>query len=149
MLITTALITTALVTTALVTTTLVTTTLVAAALVATVTIVPVLVAAAPTLVPPIAAPSRSHAVPVPPAAVIVAPRLIIVRVITRSDGSLDAHAGHCAGIQQSHGNTHESDRHPTLTHQVHFGSTALSLSVHSISPNGAPAGSATTATSPP
>ena len=130
----------------LITTTLIATTLIATVLVPTVWITPV-VAAAPTVAPPIAASSGSHAVAVTPAAVIVTPRLIVARVVTRS--AFDAHAGHCAGIQQGHGNGPGSGRHPMLTHDVHFGSTVLSLSVHSISPNGAPAGSATTATRPP
>jgi hypothetical protein len=133
---------TAMVTTALITTAMVTTAMVTTALITT-----VLIAAAPTVAPPIAASSGSHAVAVTPAAVIVTPRLIVARVVTRS--AFDAHAGHCAGIQQGHGNGPGSGRHPMLTHDVHFGSTVLSLSVHSISPNGAPAGSATTATCPP
>jgi hypothetical protein len=130
----------------LISTTLIATVLISTVLVAAVSITPV-VAAAPTVAPPIAASSGSHAVAVTPAAVIVTPRLIVARVVTRSP--FDAHAGHCAGIQQGHGNGPDSGRHPMLRHDVHFGSTVLSLSVHSISPNGAPAGSATTATCPP
>src|ERR1700733_14423362 len=91
---------------------------------------------------------RTHAVTMTPTAVIVAVGLVVARVVAHSHRSVDTDALHRAGIQHRQRKRPESGRHPTITH-VHFGSTLLSLSVHSISPNGAPAGSATSATCPP
>ena len=102
---------------------------------------------------PIAAPSGSHPVARTPAAVFIAVRLVVTGVVAHSHASVDTHAFHRAGVQlrqgQSKRNSTESERHTSIAQDVHFGSVLLSLSVHSISPNGAPAGSATTATWPP
>ena len=97
----------------------------------------------------IVASARSHPVAMTPAAVIVAPGFVIAGVVVHSHGSIDAHAGGHAGVQQDQRQNGESSRCPSTTHGAHFGSALLSLLVHSISPNGAPAGSATTATCPP
>src|SRR5579863_3473015 len=94
---------------------------------------------------PIAAPSRTHVVSTAPAAVLIAIRLVVARVVTHPDGAVDADAGHLTGVQQGQCQSADSDRHPFAT-EVHFGSALLSPLVHSINPNCAPAGSATTAT---
>ena len=96
----------------------------------------------------IVASARSHPIAMTPAAVIVAPGFVIPGVVVHSHRSIDAHAGGHAGVQEDHRQDGEPSRRPT-THDAHFGSALLSLLVHSISPNGAPAGSATTATCPP
>jgi hypothetical protein len=102
---------------------------------------------------PIAAPSGSYPVTGTPASVIIAVRLVVTGVVAHSYSSVDTHSFHRAGAQlrqgQGKSNSTESERHTSIAEDVHFGSVLLSLSVHSINPNGAPAGSATTATWPP
>jgi hypothetical protein len=106
--------------------------------------------AVPFIAAPIAAAPRAHPITITPAAVIIAIRLIVAAVvITHSHAFVDPHAGHCAGNQRAERKSPESGRQPTMAQDVHFGSAVLSFWVHSISPNGAPAGSATTATCPP
>src|ERR1700735_3700698 len=98
----------------------------------------------------IATPSRSHPVTGTPAAILIAVRLVVAGVVTHhAHASIDTHAFHCAGAHQDQGNSAESGPYPSFAHDVHFGSVFLPLPVHSISPKGAPAGSATTATWPP
>jgi hypothetical protein len=107
--------------------------------------------AAPIAMPiaaPIAAPPRAHAVFMTPATVLIAIRLIVSGVITHSDGT-DTDAGYLTGAQQGKCQSADPGGHPTIATEVHFGSALLSPLVHSINPNGAPAGSATTATCPP
>ena len=97
---------------------------------------------------PIAAPPRSHTVFMTPAAVLIAIRLIVTGVVTHPDGAVDTDAGHLTGAQQGQCQSADPAGHPTIA-GVQFGSALLSPLVHSINPNGAPAGSATTATCPP
>src|ERR1700733_435159 len=97
---------------------------------------------------PIAAPSGTHMVSTAPTAVLIAIRLVVACVVAHSDGAVDTASGHFTGVQQGQCQGAHSDRHPFAT-EVHFGSALLSPLVHSINPNGAPAGSATTATWPP
>src|ERR1700733_1733707 len=97
---------------------------------------------------PISAPSGTDAVSTAPAAVLIAIWLVVACVVAHSHAAVDTDAGHLTGVQQGQCQGTHSHRHPFAT-EVHFGSTLLSLPVHSINPNGAPAGSATTATWPP
>jgi hypothetical protein len=99
---------------------------------------------------PIAAPSGTHAVSATPAAVLIAIRLVVSGVVAHySDGTVDTDAGHLTGAQQGQCQSADPGGHPTIETGIHFGSALLSPLVHSINPNGAPAGSATTATCPP
>ena len=98
---------------------------------------------------PIAAAPRAHTITAAPATVVVAVRLVVAPGVAHSDGPVHTYALDRAGAQYRQQKSPESRCHPPITHDVHFGSTLLSLSVHSINPNGAPAGSATTATCPP
>src|SRR5271169_624294 len=86
---------------------------------------------------------RSHVITRPPAAVVGPGRLVDARDI--SPGS------YRAGIQHREQQETERTHLPTSNDalDVHFGSLLLSVSDHSINPNGAPIGSATTATLPP
>src|ERR1700733_7368396 len=96
------------------------------------------------------APPRPPPVAAPPAAILIAVRLVVTGVVTHhAHASVDTHAFHRAGVHQDQGNSAESGSYPSFGQDVHFGSVLLSLPVHSISPKGAPAGSATTATWPP
>jgi len=98
---------------------------------------------------PIAPAPGSYTITAAPATVVVAVRFVVAPGVAHSDGPVDTYALDSAGAQYRQQKSSESRCHPTITNDVHFGSTLLSLSVHSIRPNGAPAGSATTATWPP
>ena len=110
----------------------------------------VLMTVTPTVVTAVAAPSGSHAIAPTPATVFIAIGLIVARVVAHhSHAAVNAYTGHLAGAQYRQRNGSEAGCHPSNAQELHFGSTLLSLSVHSINPSGAPAGSATTATCPP
>lgn len=96
---------------------------------------------------PVPAPPRSNAVAATPTTVFVSVRFIVAAGITHPHTGVAS--GDFAAVEHRKCRDRERDRHPTLAHDDHFGSTLLSLSVHSIKPKGAPAGSATTATWPP
>jgi hypothetical protein len=94
----------------------------------------------------IAAAPRADAVTDAPAAVIISVRLVVAAIVP--DAAFNSHAGYGAGTKRQKGCT-EKTHHQSTTQGFHFGSALMSLSLHSIRPNGAPAGSATTASIPP
>ena len=93
----------------------------------------------------IAASSGTHQIAAAPAAVVIAVRFVITTVV--SHRAFNGHPG--AGKQHGQHHRPESGGQTTTARGVHFGSALVSLSLHSIRPNGAPAGSATTASMPP
>jgi len=97
----------------------------------------------------IAAPSGSYPVSSAPTTVVISVGFVVAAVVSDPYGAVDSHALHRAGLQQGQSKRPQSDSRPEFMHGVHFGSTLVSVSLHSINPTGAPAGSATTATMPP
>src|SRR5277367_5852626 len=93
----------------------------------------------------VAASPGPYVIPRAPTPIFIAIRLIVAGGVAHSDGTIDTYAGHFAGAEHRQRQGTEPGCHPSIAHDVHFGSTLLSLSRHSINPNGAPAGSATTA----
>jgi hypothetical protein len=86
----------------------------------------------------------THSVAGAPTTVVIAVRLVIAAGV--ANAAFNSHTGYRASTQ------HQQCRranHQSTVQGFHFGSALVSLSLHSIKPNGAPAGSATTATIPP
>lgn len=90
---------------------------------------------------------RGYVVRWPPAVVVVAPGFIVVDPVDFAGPAVPARADE-APRQDGEHSRNEPDHWP-LEDDLHFPTSLLSLSGHSSSPNGAPAGSATTATIPP
>ena len=95
----------------------------------------------------IAASPGSHAIARAPTTVIIAVGLVVTAIV--SNAALDTDAGYGAGTEQQRRHRPKTARHQSTTQGFHFGSALVSLSLHSINPTGAPAGSATTASIPP
>jgi len=94
----------------------------------------------------IAASPGAHAVAGAPTAVIVAVGRVIGAVV--SNAAFNADTSYFTSTQQQRCHA-ETTCHQSSAEGFHFGSALVSLSLHSIKPNGAPAGSATTASIPP
>src|ERR1700732_5356589 len=92
----------------------------------------------------------THPVGPAPTTVLIAIRFVIAHGISvvHTHAAADSHAGIGTGSQDRQHCPERSYRQASAR-GFHFGSTFVSLSVHSINPNGAPAGSATTASMPP
>ena len=88
----------------------------------------------------------AHAVSGAPTAVIVAVGRVIGAVV--SNAAFNADTSYFTSTQQQRCHA-ETTCHQSSAEGFHFGSALVSLSLHSIKPNGAPAGSATTASIPP
>jgi len=92
----------------------------------------------------IAASSGTHTIADAPTAIIIAVRLVVTPGVP--DIAFNANTGYGASTQ--HQRCYRAN-HQSTAQGFHFGSALVSLSLHSITPNGAPAGSASTATIPP
>src|SRR6202043_189948 len=90
------------------------------------------------------------AVSVPVGGVIrLVKRFVVAADVTHSSAALDAVVGHGASNQQGQAHRSKSCGQQATLHGFHFGSALVSLSLHSMTPNGAPAGSDMTASMPP
>ena len=102
------------------------------------------------IVPMIETSTRPYIITAAPAAVVIAVRFVVAAGVSDADISLDTDARHGARIQTGErhgGNCHGEQWAAKIAHLV--GSALVSLSLHSIRPTRAPAGSVTTATMPP
>src|SRR5580698_1160965 len=97
----------------------------------------------------IPAAARTDTVAAAPSAIFITIGFVIAADVAHSHGRVHTDTVHGASRQHRQRANSEHGCHPATASDVDFGSTLLSLSVRSLSPNGAPAGSATTATSPP
>lgn len=94
--------------------------------------------------------TRPDMIAAAPATVVIAVGFVVVADISDANISLDTDARHGARIQTGErqgGDCHGQQRAAKIAHLV--GSALVSLSLHSIRPSRAPAGSVTTATMPP
>src|ERR1700690_539318 len=88
------------------------------------------------------------AAPAAPAAVSVAIRSDVPRTVAPRDVSVVAETGHTAAESRDQYEPGACE-HQTAIHGAHFASPSASASFHSMTPNGAPEGSAITASLPP
>ena len=92
---------------------------------------------------------RRNTVTVAPTAVIVSPGSIVAADVTHSNGAVIAPGSHKTAGDDCERREPDDIYLPRWKFDIHFGSTLLSVSDHSINPIGAPIGSAMTAIFPP